>query len=72
MIYVISFYGYLVPMIVPMTILAFIAEYWVDKYNLFNRFSSPVDLGYYLTNLVWKAFEITLLMKAAGHLVWSM
>ena len=55
MIYVISFYGYLVPMIVPITILAFIAEYWVDKYNLFNRFSSPVDLGYYLTNLVWKA-----------------
>ena len=71
MIYIVAFYGYLVPLITPLTIIAFAIQYWVDKYNLFRRFSSPVDLGYYLTDLIWKALELTLLLHALGHILWS-
>ena len=71
MVYIVAFYGYLVPLITPLTILAFAAQYWVDKYNLFRRFSSPVDLGYYLTNKIWIALELTLLLHGLGHILWS-
>ena len=71
MIYVVSFYGYLVPLITPLTIFAFITQYWVDKRNLLRLFSSPVDLGYFLTDLIWKALELTLLLHSLGHIVWS-
>lgn len=71
MVYVICFYGYLVPLIIPITIFAFTLQYWVDKYNLFRRFSSPVDLGYYLTRKMWMAFELSLLFRVVGHYVWS-
>ena len=71
MIYIVAFYGYLVPLITPMTIIAFIAQYWVDKRNLFRLFSSPIDLGYYLTDMIWKALELTLLLHAIGHIMWS-
>lgn len=56
MIFIISFYGYLVPLTVPIIIIAFIFQYWIDKINLLKRFSSPVDLGYFLTDLIWKCF----------------
>jgi hypothetical protein len=56
MVFIVSFYGYLVPLTVPIIIIAFIAQYWIDKYNLLKRFSSPVDMGYFLTDLIWKCF----------------
>ena len=59
------------PLITPLTILAFALQYWVDKYNLFRRFSSPIDLGYYLTDLIWKAVELTLILNSLGHMLWS-
>lgn len=55
MVYVVCFYGYLVPLIIPITIIAFALQYWVDKYNLLKKFSSPVDLGYRLTKKMWTA-----------------
>jgi len=51
----VCFYGYLVPLIIPITIIAFALQYWVDKYNLLKKFSSPVDLGYRLTKKMWTA-----------------
>lgn len=56
MVYVIAFYGYLVPLTVPITIIAFALQYWIDKRNLLTKFSSPVDLGYSLTRKMWMAF----------------
>ena len=71
MFYIICFYGYLVPIIVPITIVAFAIQYWVDKRNILRKFSSPVDLGFSLTNLVWISLELSLLARAIGHMIWS-
>jgi hypothetical protein len=71
MIYISAFYGYLVPLIVPLTMIAFLFQYWLDKYNILKRFSSPVDLGYGLTETMWKALELTLLLRLLGHWIWS-
>lgn len=71
MIFIISFYGYLVPLGVPIVIIAFIFQYWIDKYNLLRRFSSPVDMGYFLTDLIWKGFEATLILRPIGSFVWG-
>jgi hypothetical protein len=56
MVYLISFYGYMIPLATPIILVYFIFQYWIDKYNLLRRFSSPVDMGYFLTNSIWKAF----------------
>lgn len=71
MIFIISFYGYLVPLAVPLIIIAFIVQYWIDKYNLLKRYSSPVDMGYFLTDLIWKCFEATLILRPIGNYVWG-
>lgn len=54
MICITSFFGYLVPITTLIIIIGFMIQYWIDKYNLLKRFSSPIDLGYDLTDLIWK------------------
>lgn len=58
-------------MIVPIIIVAFSLQYWVDKRNLLRKFSSPVDLGYHLTKKMWVAVELSLLFRVIGHIVWG-
>ena len=43
--FVVSFYGYIAPLATPIMIAIFFVQYWVDKYNLFRRYSSPIDFG---------------------------
>jgi len=71
MIFICSFYGYLLPLITPILIMAFAIQYWVDKLNLSRNYSSPVDMGYHLTEFTWKAFEMSLLLFVLGHLIWG-
>lgn len=71
MIYICSFYGYLLPAITPILLVAFSIQYWVDKFNLLKRCSSPIDMGYFLTKLTWISFEMSLVLYVLGHLVWS-
>ena len=70
-IYICSFYGYLVPAITPILVIAFSVQYWVDKRNLLSRCSSPIDMGYFLTQLTWTCFEMSLVLFVFGHLVWG-
>lgn len=70
LVYLISFYGILVPLSVPILLVAFCLQYWVDKYILFKRLSSPVDFGYQLTKLIIKCFECSLLIFTIGNLYW--
>lgn len=44
--FVIAFYGFLTPLCTFFLIIIFYMHYWVDKYNLFRRFSSPVEFSY--------------------------
>ena len=43
--FTVSFYGFLVPSITPILIIVFVIQYWIDKYNLFKRYSCPIDFG---------------------------
>jgi hypothetical protein len=40
-VYVVSFYGYINPFLSLVPIPLFALQYWVDKYNIFRRFSCP-------------------------------
>lgn len=69
--YVVSFYGFLVPTATPILIIIFFIQYWVDKYNLFRRFSSSTPFGQDLIRIILKSFEVSLLLFVAGFFVWD-
>jgi hypothetical protein len=71
MIYICSFYGFLIPAITPILIIAFGIQYWIDKRNLLKRCSSPIDMGYFLTKLIWTCFEMSLVLFVLGHVIWG-
>ena len=71
MIYLISFYGLLVPFSAPVLVLLFGIHYWVDKYVLFAKMSNPVDYGYGLTQFILKSLECSVLIMAVGNWYWS-
>ena len=62
----------MVPAGVGLLALMFIVQYWLDKYNLFRRFSCPLDFDFFLTRLAWKAFECSLLVFAVGTFIFDM
>lgn len=72
MTFLVLFYSLLVPIAVPITLILFILQYWLDKYNLFRRLSSPVDLGYMLVSLILNIFQWFILILAVGNLYWHM
>jgi hypothetical protein len=67
----VSFYAVMVPAGVGFLILIFIAQYWLDKYNLFRRFSCPLDFNFFMTRLAFKAFECSLLVFAIGTFIFD-
>ena len=71
MVYIVSFYSSIVPFSNSMMVMLFFIHYWVDKYILFKKMSSPVDFGYRLTKLIIKCFEGSLLVFAIGHFYWN-
>ena len=68
----VSFYGFITPLATPTLILSFCILYWVDKYNLFRRFSVPIDFSFELTNKIVTAFEISMFLFAGSHFVWDL
>jgi hypothetical protein len=68
---VVSFYATLVPLGVGILALIFIAQYWLSKYNLFNRSSCSQYFNFYLTRYAFKAFECSILVFAVGNLIFD-
>ena len=54
--YVACFYGIITPLASPLLIVLFVLQYWVDKYNLFRRYSYPNDLGPSINKLIFRSF----------------
>ena len=54
--FVVSFYGFIVPSATVIMIGIFFLQYWVDKYNLLRRYSSPVDFGPDLIRHIFRIF----------------
>jgi hypothetical protein len=69
--FVVSFYGFIVPSATAIMIVIFFLQYWIDKFNLFRRYSSPVDFGTDLIRWIFKIFEFNILFFAAGYFFWS-
>ena len=70
--FVVAFYGFLTPMATPVLIAIFAIQYWVDKYNLFKRYSCPVDFGADLIKKIFNMFEVSLLISVVGHFIWDL
>ena len=70
-IFVISFYAYITPMTTPIMALIFFVQYWVDKFNLFKRFSCPVNFDYRLSQGILKLFDFSLILFALGNFVFA-
>jgi len=68
-VYVVSFYACIAPSITIILALIFVAQYWVDKANLFFRCSCPTDFNYQLSRLTLKIFEFSILVFAVGNLI---
>lgn len=71
MVLVVSFYAYITPMATPIVIGIFFVQYWIDKYNLFRRFSMPISFNYTLSRAVFKIFQTSLFAFALGNFLFA-
>jgi flagellar biosynthesis protein FlhB len=72
MTFVTCIYGYIVPWITPLLIVWFILQYWLDKYNLFKRFSTPIEFSFQFVELLLCIFEVSILFFAVSHFLWDL
>ncbi len=70
-IYICMFYFYIIPVGVLATAVIFGIQYWIDKYKLFNNSSDHKDLGFFLSKVIFKVFECSLLVFTVGNLIFS-
>jgi hypothetical protein len=70
--FVVSFYGFLVPESTLLLIIFYSLLFWIDKYNLFRRFSFADDLNYRFAEMVLRIFETSLIFFAVGNFAWDL
>lgn len=70
-VYVISFFSYITPYVSIILAFIFLIQYWVDKYNLFQRFSCPTDFNFRLSRMTLYAFESSVFVFALGNYIFS-
>lgn len=70
-VYIVSFFSYITPYTTIILVPIFIVQYWIDKYNLFQRFSCPTDFDFRLSRTTLKIFEISVLIFALGNYIFS-
>lgn len=70
-VYFVSFFTYIIPVATPILVLIFCVQYWIDKFNLFRRYSDPFDLNFNLTHSSLKMLEVSLVIYSVGNLIWA-
>jgi len=65
------FYSTLCPEAIPICIIFFVMNYWLDRYNLINRCSSAEEYTYPMMKSILKLFESSLLAFAIGNLIFD-
>jgi hypothetical protein len=65
------FYCYLVPVGLLATAAIFGIQYWIDKVKLLKFSSEYKELGYFLSRVIFKVFEGSLLVFTVGNLIFS-
>lgn len=66
-----NFYAYITPIATIIIAVVVLIQYWVDKYNLFRRFSVPVNFTYRLSRLTVKILEASILIIALGNVLFA-
>ena len=69
--FLVSFYGFLVPLGSLLLMLIFSLRYCVDKWNLFKNCSEPAPFSLVHFRLIIKAFEFNVLLTSIGYLYWQ-
>lgn len=70
--FVACFYAYLVPVTVPILVIVFFLQFWIDKGNLFTRCSLPRNFSFYLTRNILKIFEACIWIFALGTCIFGL
>ena len=68
---VVLFYSYIVPYTSLILIVIYTVQYWVDKYNLFKRFSCPTNFNYRFSMFTLKIFECSIFFFALSNLLFA-
>jgi len=71
MIFLVSFYGFLVPVITPIVFGFFIVLYWVDKYNAFKR-SSLDSFDDNRGDRILTTIQLSVLLSAISYFIWDL
>jgi len=71
MVFLVSFYGYLVPVTTPIVFGFFILLYWVDKYNAFKR-SSLDSFDDSRGDLIFAIIQISVFLSAVSYFIWDL
>ena len=69
--FLISFFSYVIPLCVPLTLLVFIVHYYLDRINLFSRSSMNEHFGLGALRTMYKLMESSILVFALGNAFWS-
>jgi hypothetical protein len=70
--YTACFYSYLVPITMPVILVIFFIQYWIDKFNLFKRSSLKFVFNFSLSRYVSRIYETSLFIFAAGNFIFSL
>lgn len=71
MVFLVSFYGFLVPSITPIVFMFFLILYWVDKYNAFKRSSLDSfedDRG----DLIMAILLFSVFLSTLSYFIWDL
>lgn len=71
MVYFVSFFGFLVPVITPFALISFFVLYWVDKYNAFRR-SSLDSFDQNIGDLIISIIQISVLLSTISYFYWDL
>ena len=66
-----SFYSFIAPLLAPILIAIFVLQYWIDKWNIFRRYSCSVRYSFEFVELLIKMFELSIVLFAVAHLIWN-
>lgn len=65
-VYTCMFYSYLVPVGVLAVAVIFMIQFWIDKVRMFKLSSEYNEIGYFLSRMILKMFEGSLLVFTIG------
>jgi hypothetical protein len=66
LLFIATFYAYVIPVTIPILVVIFFIQYWVDKINLFKRCSLPRNFSFELTRCILKLFESSIFIFSVG------